>query len=305
MADIHCFECSAVVDAAAELADTMQHLPPFRTETLAFLPAPRTWLEWRSRKGNNHQQVGVLLEERTNDTATALLSIKTDRYFGAASGHIRLPLHGHHDFGRRIAFGESFEGVKEWVQDHAALLYALLAMINSPRIIGRRQHMPHRAFERDLLRALKPVGKFPLHAWTEIKLEVNAPRDVSGEPSTEAHLTGRRALHFCRAHLRVRLGRLEVVKAHWRGDGSLGIKQQRYRLTWPRVAMLAWLVVGTAAYGGAVQGVQAIRYPSLAACRAALAQLVLRERADAVVTVAPHCTERKPAWWSDLAGPPA
>lgn len=118
-----------------------------------------------------------------------------------------------------------------WALDYAknwsGLLLCLLAMINTPRIVGRRQHMPHRGLEKDLLRARPVVGKFPLHAWTEIKLEVSPPR-IENSDVHEAHLTGARALHFCRAHLRIRNGYLEIVRAHWRGDASLGIKQSRY-----------------------------------------------------------------------------
>lgn len=89
--------------------------------------------------------------------------------------------------------------------------------------------MPHRGLERALIANQKLVGKFPLHAWTEIKLHVTPPKEAEGEH--EAHLTGERALHFCRAHLRIRLGRLEVVKAHWRGNPAIGIKQSRYTVT--------------------------------------------------------------------------
>ena len=111
----------------------------------------------------------------------------------------------------------------------ALMAYAELAMIliNSPHIIGRRQHMPHAGLERQLTRGLAG-GKFPLHAWTEIKLQVAKPVEIDdGEPH-EAHLTGRRALHFVRKHIRIRLGQLEYVSAHWRGDPSIGIKRSRY-----------------------------------------------------------------------------
>jgi hypothetical protein len=37
-----------------------------------------------------------------------------------------------------------------------------------------------------------------------------------------------RALHFVRAHLRLRLGRVELVRPHWRGDAQLGIKRPAY-----------------------------------------------------------------------------
>ncbi|GLK86659.1 hypothetical protein GCM10017653_47290 [Ancylobacter defluvii] len=116
---------------------------------------------------------------------------------------------------------------------HSTLLTAFLAFINTPRIIGRRQHMPHRSLERKLVAQRAVVGKFPLHAWTEIKLHVTPPEDLSDELSHEAHLTGERALHFCRAHLRIRLGKLEVVRGHWRGDAALGIRRSRYVLQGP------------------------------------------------------------------------
>jgi hypothetical protein len=115
------------------------------------------------------------------------------------------------------------------IQDFTA--YAGLSLINSPRIIGQRLHYPHGRAEREALKKAKMVGKFPLRAWTEIVLEVRVnPKDVSDEPSKEAHLTGERCLHYCRTYLRVRHGMLEYVEGHWRGDPSLGMKRSRYRL---------------------------------------------------------------------------
>jgi hypothetical protein len=109
--------------------------------------------------------------------------------------------------------------------------YATLALINSPRVIGQRGHYPHGRTERDLLKKLKLVGKFPLRAWTEIMLEVTPfPRDARREGSKEMHLTGEKCLHYCRTYLRVRLGQLEYIEGHWRGNPALGMKQSRYRL---------------------------------------------------------------------------
>jgi hypothetical protein len=108
--------------------------------------------------------------------------------------------------------------------------YAILSLINTPRIIGQRQHMPHLRAERDQLKKLKLVGKFPLRAWTEILLTVAMPQTRYEEPSQEAHLTGERCLHYCRTHIRVRLGMLEYVEGHWRGNPALGMKRSRYRL---------------------------------------------------------------------------
>jgi hypothetical protein len=108
--------------------------------------------------------------------------------------------------------------------------YAALALINAPRVIGRKQHMPHERIEREQLKQLGLVGKFPLRAWTEIVLTVAPADNRTGEPSTEAHLTGEKCLHYCRTHLRVRLGTLEYVEGHWRGNPALGMKRNRYRL---------------------------------------------------------------------------
>jgi hypothetical protein len=108
--------------------------------------------------------------------------------------------------------------------------YALLALINTPRIIGQRVHFPHQRIEREKLAKLKLTGKFPLRAWTEIVLKVGLPDDRSGDSSRETHLTGERCLHFCRTYLRIRYGAVEYVEGHWRGDPALGMKRSRYRL---------------------------------------------------------------------------
>jgi hypothetical protein len=109
-------------------------------------------------------------------------------------------------------------------------MYSLLALINSPRIIGQQTHWPHQRDERERLKKMKLVGKFPLRAWTEIVLKVAPPENRSDEPEEERHLTGERCLHFCRTYLRVRNGQLEYIDGHWRGNPALGMKRSRYRL---------------------------------------------------------------------------
>lgn len=224
MDDVHCFEVSEVVGLARAMQGQMgEHGVDERS---TFLPAPKTWVEWSEGRG----RYGYLLEE-------------------VGDGEVRVT--GACDFGQS-SFGTWKESpfaltYSPWkgtpTEDLSAFLasgrasqehfLSVLAIINTPRIIGRRQHMPHRGLERRLTKALGVQGKFPLNAWTEIKLQVGPPKDMSGDGSTEAHLTGQRALHFCRSHLRIRLGRLELVRSHWRGDASLGIKQSRYRMQAP------------------------------------------------------------------------
>ena len=115
----------------------------------------------------------------------------------------------------------------------SAGLYGALALINTPRVIGRKQHMPHAGLQKKMAAARGMVGKFPLRGWTELTLAVSPPA-VDGQEH-EVRLTGGKALHFCRAHLRIRLGQVELVKPHWRGDPALGIKQTRYRVAPGRV----------------------------------------------------------------------
>jgi hypothetical protein len=87
----------------------------------------------------------------------------------------------------------------EWASHVACETSVRLAILNSPRIVGRRVHHPHKGLAREL--AHKPeLGIGPLHNWHEIKLEVTKPRD--GEPHSDV-ITGRRALHFCRKHIRI------------------------------------------------------------------------------------------------------
>lgn len=109
---------------------------------------------------------------------------------------------------------------------------AFLICINSPKIIGRRMHAPHRGLEKQLLKQRPQImGQHPLKVWTEVKLEVAAPREATPGDGGEVHFTGDRALHWVRAFTRIRFGRLELVKAHQRGNAHLGIKQTRYRVT--------------------------------------------------------------------------
>lgn len=214
LGDIHCFELTAVTPLMDELAKHIRlgHID----DRTSFLPAPKTWIETRYQGGT---RLAWFLEEAVDKSTARIVTSfsddQTGQFGSAAQGEIRL--------------GEREQGgfVDPIAPQAVHLILAALAIINTPRIIGRQSHAPHRGLERRLLSMRGVIGKFPLHAWTEIKLKVADIRDADDEPE-EAHYTGERALHFCRAHLRVRLGRVEIVRSHWRGDASLGIKRSRY-----------------------------------------------------------------------------
>lgn len=236
--DVHCFECSEVFDVAGELAK-VEHGKGRTLDALAFLPAPNTWLEWRRAD----LREGVLLQaDEDGRLASARWAAGSDSIFCSARQAGRLLLRGDGSvdgphYAVRVMEGQSQAETNGWT----LLIYALLAMINTPRIIGQRTHMPHAGLQRRLAAARGIQGKFPLRAWTEIVLEVRPPVHADDKDPLEIQLTGARALHFVRSHLRVRRGQLEIVSAYWRGDASLGIKQSRYSIVppkdgrWPRL----------------------------------------------------------------------
>lgn len=236
--DVHCFELSQVDEIIDEFGWQLSRQPQ-QVGSLAFLPAPRTWLEVRNKRKD--YRFGILLEEVTAADSKSPLHAKTTYAFGdsfeSRDGGILL-LRGSTTLGSALTLGcaPSLGKISEptpqdWNNENAFRfwLYAALALINSPKIVGRRQFMPHRKLERAALKHQKLVGKFPLHGWTEIFLRITPPV-IDGGADKETHLTGQRALHFCRSHLRIRLGKLELVSAHWRGDPALGIKRSRYSL---------------------------------------------------------------------------
>lgn len=234
MFDAHCFELSEVIEVFKLLVDNVSKGIQIggRMERLMFLPAPVTWIEWRDSAGG---RTGFRMDDLGNGYAEVWASCIGSLDVPYLLKLAQLPLLGTKFFGETDdppihLFGDF--GV-EWFAQMIGEVMGAMALINTPRVIGRRQHMPHAGLQRRIARSKGMVGKFPLHAWTEIKLEVTPPKLDRGEPR-ETRLTGAKALHFCRCHLRVRLGQLELVSAHWRGDPALGMKQSRYVLTPPK-----------------------------------------------------------------------
>jgi hypothetical protein len=232
----HAFELTAVHDMVQPLGLKMSDvqeglLGGLQQTQLAFLPAPNTWIEYAVDVASTKQRHGILLLS-AEEFALGVLCIGWDGGMEAVA-EIALPLSGSENFGQIRTFPPKVDWVPaDWVGHMVRDVYAMLSIINSPRVIGRKQHMPHGGLQRKIAASRGMVGKFPLHAWSEIVLEVTPPTLADGEH--EGRLSGSKALHFCRAHLRIQNGRLVLVSAHWRGDPALGMKQTRYRLTPPK-----------------------------------------------------------------------
>jgi len=236
-----------VMDALSQsLYDT--RLPQRR---LAFLPSPVTVIDWHDPQffgpDPRHKEEpplaardGVMLIESDDRLTAETYALGGPPHYGphlTFVGKLRLrdaaALDGvAREDGRSAVAAQRDKD--DWIlyRHRQAGIYAALALINTPRIIGRRTRLPHAGLQRKLAAMHHMVGKYPLQAWHEVVLEVGPPKVDSRE--VEGRLTGARALHFCRAYLRVRNGMVEIVNAHWRGDPALGIKQTRYRLELPR-----------------------------------------------------------------------
>tara|TARA_B100000678_G_scaffold13657_1_gene10724 strand:+ start:3132 stop:3944 length:813 start_codon:yes stop_codon:yes gene_type:complete len=197
-----------------------------------FLPAPVTWIEGHD---GETRSATLLIENDEENSASVYVF-----YDWGCSLVGTMALHdaASYDLVRvedLRGFGLKTDSIDQefWEMAKGAIAdaYVTLAFINTPRIVGRKQHMPHKGLQKRLLSRRRSLGHFPLHGWTEIKLEITPhPKDLSDQESKEAHLTGERALHYCRAHLRLKGGKIEYVRGHWRGDASLGIKRSRYIL---------------------------------------------------------------------------
>ena len=240
-----CFEITAAKGAWSDVSQSMQdyilrekQLP---ASTLFFLPAPKTWIEWKRDDG---LRVAALLVEQSQDSDGIIWA---DIFYAAgnlsrdkidtwppetlASHWIpaRLPLRGSKpetfiaaennpasDWIESSPFGA--DDIGWWIE-----VFAMLVIINEPRSFGQVERAPHRGLQRQLARAGIP---WALHAWHEIVLETPAAPEKHSGHSEDG--TAKMPLHFVRKYIKWSTG--TTVESHYRGDASLGIKRGRYRI---------------------------------------------------------------------------
>lgn len=128
---------------------------------------------------------------------------------------------------RELEIGDATIEVAQSVNRFIGMAVLTLDLINTPGLVGLKQHAPHRKLARQF-QALG-IGRYPLLAWSEIVLKHKTK--FAGPDEHFAGATHHKCLHFVRAHLRhYRDGKVVTIPAHWRGDAALGIKRSRYRL---------------------------------------------------------------------------
>ena len=202
-----------------------------------FMPAPVTWLEW----GDSGRRVGWLFIGREGGI-----------HAGAAMNILRapniLPLQIGCDFDLRdtsrpvvkllpggempainvlnlyrpsndpaVGFAEGFGDLE------SRQIMALLALINTPRIAALRPG----ADLSKLNKARISRGKVPLATWRDV--HINLDQEFSRK-KTGNRGVGIMPLHFVRAFMRVRLGKVELVRPHHRGNSQYGVVSKRYHV---------------------------------------------------------------------------
>ena len=216
--DLHCFDVTDVMELVDDLKIKFSEdvLSGKFDPVLAFLPAPRTWVEFFSKTSG---RLGWLLTSADHVLAGSADVIT----FGSINGVLK----NSKAPSLRLLSNKLTLGANPVANEITVGLYAVLAIINSPHILERRTHHPHKGFQREL-DAHFGRGQFPLNAWTEIRLSVTPRAHIATGEDVSTH---KKALHFCRAHLRSKRGRLEHVSSHWRGDAARGTKLSKYAVT--------------------------------------------------------------------------
>lgn len=238
----HCFDMTAVrtlMEAtAAELASAGENDAPERSldidlgERVVF-PADSFWLEWGStgvlfmgwrREGFRGAAV-MMVEERLDEVTRRQEPLWSARTIGlnqfVSVGHVVERGDGAFSVstpgpGERRALGHGA------AHERLILLtaFAALAVINSPAARATNDP-PHRGLAKIVRQVAKGAPE------TRASLITLGDRAGTAEGPESA---SPRAYHFCRAHTRQRAGRIERVRAHWRGDPAFGIRIGHYRV---------------------------------------------------------------------------
>jgi hypothetical protein len=183
--------------------------------------------------GERIEQVGLVEEAFVKDEvadkrARSLLSSilltghDQEAQLVAQIGLLNLEIDRH---SREVRFLDGMIETGEFINHGIVFAVLLLDLINTPGLVGLRQHDPHRGLARRL--GGYRGGSYPLRGWSEVVLKHQTR--IAGDTEHQTGATFHKCLHFVRAHLRhYRDGKVTVIPAHWRGDPALGIKRTRY-----------------------------------------------------------------------------
>jgi hypothetical protein len=97
---------------------------------------------------------------------------------------------------------------------------AALALINTPRLSDIRDSVLGRLNRKRDLKGLPPIMEHKI-----VRLRIDRGEMGIG---IQKSATEGRSLHHVRAFMRIKRGRIEIVRPHWRGNPKFGVIQHRY-----------------------------------------------------------------------------
>lgn len=235
--------------AAQTAAELARHDAIERSRDHIFAPARATWLEWRGRfdgmaPGERH---GLMLRgahedgEYIHSHGSIITGVTTYVFDLVRPDGVRTPfgVPFEHDFaGESEILSEFAGGLARQTLGRAGMggvyrqidririgdfLAAACALIGTPRLTDLTRHDQSRVNKARLAH-----GRPALLSYEEATLNLDDTTRIK-----HPHITGGDgvALHHVRSHLRLKLGRVELVRPHWRGDPERGIILRRHRVT--------------------------------------------------------------------------
>lgn len=233
-----------------ELAQDVDALEKSRPHL--FMPSPQMWIEMMapmperakkmiakaSGRNNASVRVGAMLyaDDEQACTGEALLVTRLGRRADPMISHATMRLGERGvapiEAGAFLDIGAGArvvdmppDAMKRFImalsEQFSKWLIAAVALINTPRIAN---FVPQN-FDDHNYGAPRP-GRWPLMAYTDVRLNADVHNSIKkmNTHSIETHT----ARHHVRAHLRIRLGPVELVRAHWRGNPAFGTKIPAY-----------------------------------------------------------------------------
>jgi hypothetical protein len=215
-----------VVDAADEFADSQKVVKS--ALDFIFLPAETTWIEWHAGRSGDQTRGrhGLLLIGRGE--GHAVLSVGEGAYVTDRPGRpkgdtesdpIVFDLHDYVFKPRRSILQP---GDRERIERLGRFLVCALALINTPRL----SQVVHHDIAPKLNAARAKRGKPPLLSWNDVTIRP----DVGWMPNKTHELgaTGEKRRHHVRTFMRLKRGKVEIVKPHWRGNAERGYVLHRH-----------------------------------------------------------------------------
>lgn len=124
---------------------------------------------------------------------------------------------------------ESQLSLRESISELIRIFWAFCMLITSPKT-----YVSEEVSMGKVNKSRIAARKQPLQDYTRIKLSVSGPVSRRGNVSSSGGGGGEshgKKLHFVGHFWRTRLGRIEFVRPHWRGNAELGVSNRTKRIT--------------------------------------------------------------------------